>query len=144
MKEKSARMLLLTEARLRNQYMRPRLLAMGLTPGQGQARILSCVLEHEHLSQRELSDRCYMDVTTMSRAIDKMEEAGYLVREPNPDSRRSYCIGLTEEGRKKAQEAQQLIGNLDEIIEGSMTEEERGVFIRVMEKICARLEAADA
>ena len=31
--------------------------------------------------RKELSDLCHMDVTTMSRSPDRLEESGYLVRE---------------------------------------------------------------
>lgn len=139
---KDIRMLLLMEARLRNQYMRPRLMAMGLTPGQGQARILDCLRTEEPLSQRALADACRMDATAMSRSIDRMVAAGFLKREANPDSRRAHCIGLTEKGREKAAEAHALLASLDAVLEGCMDEEERAVFLRVLEKMCARLEAA--
>lgn len=135
-------MLLLKEARLRNQLMRPMLLEIGLTPGQGQARILDCVLAHEHLSQRALADLCGIEVTTMSRTIDRMVEAGYLVREVSPESRRTHCIGLTETGREKAVEARRLLTQLDELIAGSLNEEEQGAFYQMLSRICDALESA--
>ena len=43
------------------------LLGIGLTPGQGQARILVFVDTHPDVTQREIADACMLDVTTMSR-----------------------------------------------------------------------------
>ena len=60
----------------RRQLMRPRFLEMGLTVGEGQPRILNCLMEQGEMSQRELADACMFDVTTLSRTLDKMEKAG--------------------------------------------------------------------
>ena len=56
----------------RRQLMRPKFLELGLTVGEGQPRILDCLLDREELTQRELADLCMFDVTTMSRTLDKM------------------------------------------------------------------------
>jgi len=40
----------------RRQLMRPKFLEMGLTVGEGQPRILNCLLEQGEMSQRELAD----------------------------------------------------------------------------------------
>ena len=56
----------------RRQLMRPKFLALGLTVGEGQPRILDCLLDRGELTQRELADLCMFDVTTMSRTLDKM------------------------------------------------------------------------
>ena len=58
----------------RRQLMRPRFLELGLTVGEGQPRILNCLLEQGEMSQRELADACMFDVTTMSRTLDKIEK----------------------------------------------------------------------
>lgn len=142
MRESKVREVLRRENRLRIQLFRMHLLAMGLTPGQGQAKILDCLREQEPLSQRELAELCDIDVTNMSRTIERMVEAGYLMREVNPESRRMNCIGLTEKGRKKAEEARALLNMVDELMEGAMTEAEQEQFCAVMERICERLEKA--
>lgn len=40
------------------------------------------------MNQKELADACLMDVTTMSRTLDRMEKDGLLKRENNPASRK--------------------------------------------------------
>ena len=52
-----------------------------------------------------------MDVTTMSRSLDRLEESGYLVREKDPGCRRSYLICLTGEGVAEAHKVRQGTGN---------------------------------
>ena len=56
------------------------------------------------MTQKKLADACLLDVTTMSRTLDRMEQAGLLVRESNPDCRRSWLIDPDRQGnghRKK-------------------------------------------
>ena len=88
----------------RRQLMRPKFLELGLTVGEGQPRILDCLLDREELTQRELADLCMFDVTTMSRTLDKMEQAGLIQRNKNPVSRRSHLISLTEKGKEKGKQ----------------------------------------
>lgn len=70
---------------LRQRLMRPQFIALGLTVGQGQPRILKELLFEGSMTQKKLADACLLDVTTMSRTLDRMEQAGLLVRESNPD-----------------------------------------------------------
>ena len=81
------------------------LLGIGLTPGQGQARILVYVDTHPDVTQREIADACMLDVTTMSRTLDKLQKQGLIQKERDPVCRRSCRISLTEAGRGKAEEA---------------------------------------
>ena len=59
----------------RKRLVQPFLQNLGLTLGQGHARILNCLLEEDHLTQTELAGRCRMDTTTMSRSLDKLEKS---------------------------------------------------------------------
>ena len=119
----------------RRQLMRPRFLEMGLTVGEGQPRILNCLLEQGEMSQRELADACMFDVTTLSRTLDKMEKAGLLTRKVNPASRRAHLITLTPEGKVKAGQVQKLFVWLDQILWGDIEEKEMENLYRTLEKI---------
>ena len=77
---------------------------IGLTPGQGQARILQYLAGHEPVTQKKLAQECDLDVTTLSRVLDRLEKEGYLTRMPNPECRRSYLVALTQAGYEKADE----------------------------------------
>ena len=119
----------------RRQLMRPRFLEMGLTVGEGQPRILNCLLEQGEMSQRELADACMFDVTTLSRTLDKMEKAGLLTRKVNPASRRAHLITLTPEGKVKARQVQKLFVWLDQILWGDIEEKEMEDLYRTLKKI---------
>ena len=88
---------------MRKRILRPGFLELGLTLGQGQPRILNYLHSKEPLKQKELADLCGLDVTTMSRTLDRMAEAGLIERRADPNCRRSFRIFLTPLGREKAE-----------------------------------------
>lgn len=109
---------------LRRQLLRPHFIELGLTVGQGQPRILKTLRLKGAMSQRELSDLCVLDVTTMSRTLDKLEKMGLIKRNDNPECRRSWVISLTPEGEEKADKVVELFKMADEIFSAGMTEED--------------------
>ena len=118
----------------RRQLMRPKFLELGLTVGEGQPRILDCLLDREELTQRELADLCMFDVTTMSRTLDKMEQAGLIQRNKNPVSRRSHLISLTEKGKEKGKQVREEFNWLDEMLQKGLAREELETLYRILEK----------
>ena len=127
----------------RKQLLQPYFSGLGLTLGQGQPRILSRLLAGDGLTQRELAWECSLDVTTLSRTLDRMEEAGFLVREAHPDSRRAYRIRLTEAGRDKAREVAAGFAAVDEVIWAGFTGEEMEALERQLRRICENLERSE-
>lgn len=109
---------------LRRQMLRPHFIELGLTVGQGQPRILRTLRNKGSMSQRELADLCVLDVTTMSRTLDKLEKMGLVKRMDNPECRRSWVISLTPEGEEKADKVIELFKMADEVFSDGMTAEE--------------------
>ena len=109
---------------LRRQLLRPHFIEMGLTVGQGQPRILRTLRLKGAMSQRELSDLCVLDVTTMSRTLDKLEHMGLIKRMDNPECRRSWIISLTPAGEEKADKVIELFKMADEVFSDGMTDED--------------------
>lgn len=119
----------------RRKKIRPQFQELGLTVGEGQAKILKCLLEQGAMTQRELADRCMLDVTTMSRTIDKMQDAGYLLRTVNPSCRRSFLICITEKGKEKAAYVQKIFSDLDDQIWEGLSEGEMETLYATLLKI---------
>ena len=71
--------------------------------------ILMILSSNDGISQSELVKATHMKGSTVSVAISKMEDMGYIVRENNPYDMRSVKVYLTEKGR-------QLNGRIKEII----------------------------
>jgi len=137
------REMLLRAEKARKQMIGPSLTQLGLTPGQGQARILNFLLEQDHITQKKLADTCTLDVTTMSRNLDKLENMGFLNREINPNCRRSFLICLTENGRTEAKKIHKLLENMDITLCHGIDESELQSFCMTLEKICTNLEIAE-
>ena len=95
------------------------------------------------MTQKELADICHMDVTTMSRSLDRLEESGYLVRERDPGCRRSFHICLTKAGVDEAEKVHQILEFADRQIWKGLSEEEMEQFCSSLEKICDNLENCD-
>jgi DNA-binding MarR family transcriptional regulator len=65
-----------------------------------EAAILAILDERGALSQRVLADLTHLNRTTMVKLVDSLERRGWVLRERNPDDRRSYALRLTNEGKK--------------------------------------------
>jgi DNA-binding MarR family transcriptional regulator len=50
------------------------------------------------LRVKELADEVVLSPTAMSRFVDRVEAAGYVRRQPDPDDRRALQVTLTDEG----------------------------------------------
>ena len=116
------------------------LLDIWLTPWQGQARILAYLSSHSSVTQKEIADRCMLDVTTMSRVLNKLEEMGLLSRQRDPGCRRAYQIGLTEAGRQKSEEVNRGVERLEEMLCRELSEEEIGSLTTGLKKVKESLE----
>ena len=120
---------------LRRRLIRPFFIKLGLTVGQGQPRILKELRQHGTMNQKELADACLMDVTTMSRTLDRMEKDGLLKRENNPASRRSWNVLLTDCGHEKADEVIKIFNKVDDVIFKGFSEEEIKMLSSMTDKV---------
>jgi DNA-binding MarR family transcriptional regulator len=67
----------------------------GLHPGQDL--LLSALWREDGIAQAELALRLGIEAPTVSRALERLERAGYVRREPGRG--RSRSVYLTEQGR---------------------------------------------
>ena len=124
---------------LRRRLIRPFFIELGLTVGQGQPRILKELRQHGTMNQKELADACLMDVTTMSRTLDRMEKDGLLKRESNPASRRSWNVLLTDYGSRKADEVIKIFKWTDKVIYNGFSEDEINTLLTLTDKVQSNL-----
>jgi DNA-binding MarR family transcriptional regulator len=127
----------------RRRRLQPLFAQLGLTPGQ--PRILSCLLEHGvGLTQRELADRCYLDATTLSRALDRLEEGGLVARSASGASRRAKRITLTPLGETKAAAVAENLARMDEALSQGFAPEELARLLDGLERLQKNLEGMEA
>lgn len=140
--KQNIRELLIREEKARKKIISPFLTSLGLTPGQGQARILYHLLEQDHITQIVLAEKCKQDAATTSRNLDKLEKLSLLERQLNPDCRRSFLICLTEKGKTEAEQIKNIFNQLDTIVCQGLSDEEVNMFCSILTKICCNLETA--
>jgi DNA-binding MarR family transcriptional regulator len=64
-----------------------------------QCYALEALVLRGPLTMNALAAELYLDKSTASRVVDGLEEKGYAVRGPNPESRRSVLLEATRTGR---------------------------------------------
>src|SRR5580658_6184580 len=62
-------------------------------------RLMALVGRFEGISAKEISDRLLMDQVTISRAVHKCTQRGFIREMPNPRDRRRKPLAFTAEGR---------------------------------------------
>lgn len=67
---------------------------LGLSSAQW--RLLIIVLKTENVTQARLAERLEIEPISVSRLIDRMEQAGWVAREPDPQDRRVRQIVATQ------------------------------------------------
>ena len=66
---------------------------------RGQGRILAALKLKDGIATRELAYVLGIRVPSLNEALSKLENAGHIVREPDPRDRRVQLITLTDSGR---------------------------------------------
>lgn len=68
------------------------------------AQVLGRVGDEGPLRLSTLAERLGLDLSTVSRQVPGLEQAGWLVREPDPHDRRAQLLRLTEAGQQALRE----------------------------------------
>jgi DNA-binding MarR family transcriptional regulator len=109
-----------------------------------QWRLLGHVLREGPSTQTALATLLEVEPISVSRLIDRMEQGGWLHREPHPDDRRARIVVVTEKARQIAPEAKAIVTALyDEALAG-LSDDDRRVLQTALKKISENLKAPDA
>ena len=95
----------------------------------------------DRVTATDLCEHCEEDKATISRALDYLEENGFLLRSPGSAKRYKSPLGLTEKGLAAGQKIAEKIDGVLETISHALTEEERIEFYRSLSTISRSLEA---
>jgi DNA-binding MarR family transcriptional regulator len=88
---------------LRRVYVRANQVAAEVMPAGTHPRdfaILGVLATRDAYSQQELAEQLGINRTMMVKIIDKLEAAGYVQRQRNPNDRRSYTLSVTPAGHR--------------------------------------------
>jgi DNA-binding MarR family transcriptional regulator len=113
----------------------PALAEIGLRiPGNG---VLAVLADEGPQSQRALAHSLRLNRSVMVQVVDTLEAAGLVERRRNPADRRAYALELTDEGRRRLAQAEDVIGGVHDRLLCDLTEDERaelhGLLMRAVE-----------
>jgi MarR family transcriptional regulator for hemolysin len=92
--ERSFGFILHDVARLLRKRFDQRARALGLSRSQWQ--VLAHLSRHEGINQSGLAEILEIENITLGRLVDRMAEAGWLERRPDPNDRRARLLFMTE------------------------------------------------
>ena len=84
-------------ARLLSKRFDQRSKSLGLTRAQCQA--LAYLVYHEGINQSGLADLLELEPISVARLIDRMAQAGWVERRPDPQDRRAWRLFITEKAK---------------------------------------------
>lgn len=79
---------------------------MGLTSSQW--RLLVHLMRNGPMPQARLADLLEIEPISVSRLVDRMQEAGWVCREPSPNDRRIRIVTATEKTRAAISDAKKI------------------------------------
>jgi len=99
---------------------------------------LMMLADEDGINQRALGEKLNFPEYFTSRNVDALVEAGYAERRPDPNSRRSFLIFLTDAGRKKASQLPKVVKEVNDETLDMLTRPERNQVVGLLQKV-ARL-----
>ena len=105
---------------------------------RGQGRILAALKLKDGIATRELAYVLGIRVPSLNEALSKLENAGHIVREPDPRDRRVQLITLTDSGRALTGQLGEREPESDNIFE-VLTEQERTNLNDYLDRLIARM-----
>jgi len=130
-------------SRMMRRYYDRRASALGVTSAQW--RLLLRLSREPGLKQVELAERLDVEPITACRIVDRLEEAGLVERQRDPDDRRAWRLALTEKAQPILERLRALAEEMSGEAFAGMSVEEieamRGKLARIRENVC-RAEAA--
>lgn len=97
--------------------------------------VLTEISRHEGLSQCELAEKMFFKPSSVSVTIQKMEDSGYILREPHESDARQFRIFLTESGKALADKIRRTFEQVEKETFETLTPEEITELRRILEKL---------
>lgn len=127
-------------SRLLRRLFDERVRDLGLTAAQ--ARLLLSLKRHPDENQAFHAERLEVEPITLTRIIDRMEEAGWVERRADPADRRARILHLTDKSRATVEELRQIIEAMFEEVLLGLDDGERSQLADLLERIGANLATA--
>ena len=131
--------LLSDSSRLLRRAFDERVRSLGLTAVQ--ARLLLALQKFPDNNQAFHADRLEVEPITLTRIVDRMEEAGWIERVPDPGDRRARHLHLTEKSRCIVTKVGQRVETLVDDMSAGLSIGERADLMRLLGVVADNLAA---
>jgi len=113
---------------------------LGLTAAQ--ARLLLSLERNPSENQAFYAERLEVEPITLTRIVDRMEDAGWLERRSDPADRRARILHLTDKATQIVNELQGIVEIMFEEMLAGMASGERKTFAALLDRIGENLSRA--
>ena len=108
-----------------------------------QGRILHVLWENDGISNRELSKKSGLAMSSLTTMLERMEEKNLLIRKFCPTDKRKILIFLTDYAKSLKSEYDEISDKMNEISFEGISDEERLIFEATLEKVLYNFERAE-
>lgn len=108
-----------------------------------QGRILHVLWENDRISNRELSKKSGLAMSSLTTMLERMEEKKLLIRKFCPTDKRKSLIFLTDYAKSLKSEYDEISDKMTEISFEGISDEERLTFEATLEKVLYNFERAE-
>ena len=105
----------------------------------GQEILLMHLWLEDGLTQTTLAERLCIQPATLTKTLDRLEQAGLVARQPDIDDRRVTHVYITNKGQQLRHSIESVWREVETQSFGSLSVEERDTLRRLLEKIYAIL-----
>ncbi len=103
--------------------------------GFGQFRYLLTIHDNYGLNQEELSHVLELDKTTTTRSLARLEEGGFIRREPDPGDNRAHLLHLTQRGRAVVPHVRRILKNSTKRLLEGFDDDETAVLLSLLGRL---------
>jgi len=107
--------------------------AFNITPVQ--YAVMTILLNRPGIDQITLANDAGIDRTNVADVLGRLEDRGYLVREPGTRDRRTRLARLTDEGERVTRDMEERMMSAQERFVSPLSTDERETFMRLMLKL---------
>jgi MarR family transcriptional regulator, lower aerobic nicotinate degradation pathway regulator len=100
-----------------------------------QFAIMQALVDEPGADQITVAQRVALDAATSGSVIMRLEDRGWLRREPSPTDRRRKLLWLTEQGEKMAMEMKKPAKSVQQRLLAALSEDERVQFVTMLKRI---------
>lgn len=104
-----------------------------------QLQILGRLAHAEGINQAQLAGLLDMEPITVSRHVDRMEKAGFIERNPDPQDRRVWLLNLTDKGKALLPGMREIAQRIFVEAQEGLSENERAILMSGLEQVVSNL-----